>query len=383
MEDIDLYYESLNEVHNQIVEWRSEKPSLRSRLHENCRDINVGFLVLSVIPIIPIILFSAMRFFDISIWMFDFSEFTLGRFIGLWVGVSLFFLVFIPIIDLAKPKDEEKPKGPPQRLSEDQITFIALYGAYKELKIYFVSHIDHHIERCTSCVSLLFPRVAYMVGVPPDHNLPSGKMERMKYEKRWLHHYGGLPRQISVAEDFLRLFERYQWLKVDDDTKTKIQALAEFPEKVLFRLKLKEDLPSVLPVLESLARFSYAYLPEHQTYMEPATIKAIRTEGDNWLLKFVKEVNGMTSYTMPDKEKPESTARETLIQKAIASGYLDVLVRFLAWFLLIFGLTLVIVYLASLMFVLNSDTMTTLIIGTSVGGAAALCAAPRAGRQKQ
>ncbi len=381
MKDIDLYYESIKEVYDQIAQWPSEKPSLRERFVEGWENVNMVLLLLSIIPIIPIIISSTLSYFRVSIWMMNFSSFTVGYFIATWVVVSLFFGAFSPIIKLIKPKKELKPKGPPQRLSPDQLTFLAVYEAYKELKIYFVSHIDHHIERCRKAISRAFPRAVHRIYGRKQFILD--ELEPTEFEMQRLgmyrinHRIGspGLSDQISVAESFLRTFEKHEWLNLNSDIKTKIQALVEFPDKILFRLYKKEDLPSVLSVLESLARFTYAYLPEHQTYMEAPAIDALRNDGNTQMSKFVQEVNSMTSYALPEKQNDEKPAtKQTLMQKFRASGYSEVLLRFSAWFVLILTLTSVTVYLASLKLTLNSDTMATLIIGTSVAGAAALCA---------
>lgn len=110
--------------------------------------------------------------------------------------------------------------------------------------------------------------------------------------------------------------------------------------------------------------------------MEASSLETLRKEGGYHIRKFVKEVNSMTSYSLPQKHedsRPEKS-NENWFQKMKGSGYAEVFLRFSVWFVLILLLTSATVYLVSLRFILNSDTMATLIIGTSVGGAAALTA---------
>jgi chemotaxis response regulator CheB len=118
--------------------------------------------------------------------------------------------------------------------------------------------------------------------------------------------------------------------------------------------------------------------------MPGPALETLQAEGHQYLKRFVEEVNGMTSYPRHVEEKQaKSETKEGWISKVQKSGYTPVLVRFSVWFILILLLTTGGIYLASLKFTLTPDTMATLIIGTSVGGAAALTAIlPKRGKEQ-
>jgi hypothetical protein len=149
MQDIDLYYESLKQVYEQIKNWPKRKPSRRERIIDWLVGITGVIFFLSLIPVLPVIFVFVGSQFGLVLGPLDLRVATLGKFVLVWIVATvigaIFFFSMLWINDRVDSKIE-KPSGPPQTLSPDQVTFIAVYEAYKELKIYFVSHIDQHVE---------------------------------------------------------------------------------------------------------------------------------------------------------------------------------------------------------------------------------------------
>ncbi|GAG29584.1 unnamed protein product, partial [marine sediment metagenome] len=56
MENIDLYYESLKQVYDQIESWPEHKPSFRERFVDWLVGITAVLFALSLIPVFPTIL---------------------------------------------------------------------------------------------------------------------------------------------------------------------------------------------------------------------------------------------------------------------------------------------------------------------------------------
>src|SRR5260370_17330948 len=99
MQDIDLYYESLKEVYDQILSWEQPKPkrSLVKRILIGLLVVSVVLLIGSIIPVLPLLfLYTAARK-SLIILSFDLRVATIGHFpiiliIGVFAGSILFSL---------------------------------------------------------------------------------------------------------------------------------------------------------------------------------------------------------------------------------------------------------------------------------------------------
>jgi hypothetical protein len=396
MQDIDLYYESLKQVYEQIKNWPKRKPSRRERIIDWLVGITGVIFFLSLIPVLPVIFVFVGSQFGLVLGPLDLRVATLGKFVLVWIVATvigaIFFFSMLWINDRVDSKIE-KPSGPPQTLSPDQVTFIAVYEAYKELKIYFVSHIDQHVENALRSLRRVsypdwwggdiaqFQRLRFPE--EPESVIEyQGEDDEVEFTYRMRVHStliqrklsASFPRQIYVARAFLQTFETYSWFTLDTATKAVLQALISFPEKIPYRLRERQDLPSVLNVLKNLSEFVYAFLPEHQTHMDSATLTQLHFEGLERLHSFVQGVNDLTHYP-PAPKQAESTSKIpplTWREKLQLAYYHSIFVRFTLWFILILVLTSGTVLLINRFVALSSDTMATLIIGTSVASAAAL-----------
>jgi len=289
---------------------------------------------------------------------------------------------------LSHDKDEKQPNGSLQALSPEQMTFVEIYEAYKELKIFFVSHVEQHVG---NSLKALRRAVAHNDDLPtalpnydPDtdqliirqeiyaHGYGIGRSPNFLLEKRFTL-TPSFSNQVSIARSFLHTFEKYAWFKMDAETKSHLQAIISFSEEIPPRLKYKDDLPAVLGILENLSVFTYAYLPEHKTYMEQSALEKLQMEGAECLREFVKQVNDLTPYSFPRKEKEAPKEKQlTLREKLQGLFHSNVFVRFTVWCVLILIITSISVLIFKRYLNLTPDTMATVVIGTSVASAAAL-----------
>jgi hypothetical protein len=392
MQNIDIYYESLKQVYDQILHW-AEKPPLRKRILRRLLDVAGICFILSLIPVLPAIFVLFGPPIELALGSLDLGTAKFEGFILVWisagVGTGIIFAMFSRYENVQSLA--EKPTGPPQTLSPEQVTFIEIYHAYKELKVYFVSHVDQHVENSLEALTKILPS-AWWAAIDPLQE--ERIIEQLKYTTAkmnvedngeatityWLHGHSALiqarlaaslPRQISVAQTFLQTLEKYAWFQLDTATKSILQALVSFPEKIPYRLKERYDLPNVLNVLENMSKFTYAYLPEHKTYMDPEAIEELQAKGLECLKYFAQQVNDLTHY-QPAPESKETKIEISLRERLQGYYYQNVFVRFILWFILILILTTGAVFLFNQRVQLSPDTMAKVIIGTSVTGAAAL-----------
>jgi hypothetical protein len=404
MQNIDLYYESLKQVYDQIERWPEHERSFCERFVHSFVGITAVLFALSLIPIFPAILVFVGGQTGLVIGPIDLSVATLGRFILVWIvaavvtGSILGLMVWIlNKVDSAV----KKPKGPPQTVSPEQLTFVAVYESYKELKIFFVSHIEQHVDNSLKALrKIVSPTMLWRLSpsglriIEKDLDVDFPEREIL-YRGMYLREYYSFKRsasnfamQVSVAESFLNTFEKYGWFQLDSGTKSILQALISFPAKVYYRLLEKEDLPIILSILENLSKFIYAYLPEHQTYMEREVLHKLQNDGRKALDSFVQRINDLAPYRpVVDKEekprKPEIPSSG--FRKKLSRFYTDnVFFRFTLWFIIILLLTSGIVYLVNQRLAqLDVNIMVSMIIGASATGAAALAAfTPKASKEK-
>lgn len=401
MENIEIYFESIRQVYNQILEWRKERENrpepLWRRVVDFFTNISLGIFVLSLIPIIPgLVVFLGSRF-NWVIFNFQLNQANIWTYVLAWlisIAVSVFFIILSFGLDTStKPTSNQDNLNPPQTLSSEQLTFIFVYQAYKELKIFFVSHVDQHIEKALDSLGEL-QRNPSRINLDPDfdgvyrHASPEEmrmRVERELYaERRSIRYFGyrnetrsSLSNQINITREFLKTFEKYSWFHLDDSTKARLQALISFQRKTLVRLRKREDLPAVLSVLENLSRFFYAFLPEHQTNMSAEDLNILQSEGIKCLDKFVEDVGKLIDYPPQQRQQTIKRPAENLSpwQKIQLLYYNNAFFSFAVWLLILLAITSGFVYVASLKITsLDVNIMVSTVIATSVTGAAALAA---------
>lgn len=390
MQNIDIYYESLKQVYDQMVQWKAPKPPLRARMADWLTGFLVVCLLLSIVPVLPAIVLYLGSQFDWVVWLLDLTEATFEKFTLVWILLVVITLVTSLFVGWMLSKfvsSVTTPTGPPQSLSPEQLTFIAVYEAYKELKIFFVSHIDNHVDNSLRALKRVLPgrerrgKIAHLYSPDSPDQFERVIVERLG-DKRHGHIFpapdedkfiGNLPKQISIARSFLRTFEQFAWFQLDVRTKAILQALLSLQEKLPYRLKEREDLPAVLSILDNLSKFTYAYLPEHKTYMDAEALKKLQTEGSDCLQRFVEEVTELTTISLPEQKKSQSNVTSISFREKYHHIYNHyVFVRFTMWFVVILLLTSAAVFLINQVVKLSADTMATVVIGTSVASAAAL-----------
>lgn len=257
-----------------------------------------------------------------------------------------------------------------QDLTLNPLTFIAVYEGYKELKVYFVSHIDRHVENCLQSVISLGGYWPTSVGSGPAR---ARIIEAESFHMQIWGPTASLSEQTSIAEKFFRTFEKYAWFQLDDTLKSRLQALISYRKRIIDRLRNRQDLPAVLSILENLSQFTYAFLPEHQANMDAEALKKLQAEGTKCLDNFVREVNNLTDY--PAKvESPSAVGPKQSWSQAVQALYFsNVFVRFTLWFILLVALTTSLVFIISLRIgPLDNNIMVSMVIAASVTGAAAL-----------
>lgn len=382
MKNIELYYESIKQVYKRIQEWENRPEPIGKRLTNFLLGFSIVLFLLSLIPIIPSILIYSGSQLGWKIFSYNLSQSSIWTYALGWLIFTVLTLPIIPIsIGLQNKfdrEDEDIDKKAPQSLSSEQLAFIFAYESYKELKIFFVSHIDQHVENSLMSLKRLFDRAPIFIAdqLYSKQHVDKEMIYELERSKSRSYRFGSsLIREIYVAQEFLRAFEKYPWFHIDNDTRVRLQALTSFQRKTIIRLRKREDLPAVLSILENFSKFLYAFLPEHKTNIEDAKLNELQEIGTNCLDQFVEEVDKLIELPSDhsEKEKRKDSDQPRKVSKLRELFLSNVFIRFTVWLIAIIVITSGLVLLTSLRIPnLDINIMVSMIITASVTGAAAL-----------
>lgn len=392
-ENIDLYYESLKAVYSQIEAWDAPKRVWYARAITIVMVIAIILLVFSIIPIVPAAIIFLGRLLDWHLWVIELKTITLGQIGLIWLTCIIGSGILTGLttwLDGKTPSIKPEQKSPPYTLSSEQLTFLTTYEAFKELKLFFVSRIDQHIINASTVLSRItfWRKISYRYPSRPrpvyiNESYSADEVDRIVVErilaeedyqirsKRYGGHQNSFVEQMEVAYMFLRTFDKAEWFQLDKETKALLQALITFPEKITERLRRREDLSSVLRILENLAKFTYAFLPEHEANIDKEELSELRKAGLLCLNNFVQETNSLTVFPKPEKTRESKAKKQRRRFLELLQGR-NIFYRFTVWFFLILLLTTGITLLAMLFIDFSSDTLVIIVIPTSVLGAASM-----------
>ncbi len=380
MQNIEIYYESIKQVYDQIIEWENRPKPFRQRLGSFIIGFGITIFVLSLIPIIPSILIYLGSQFGWHIGTIDLSQSTIQTYaLGWLLGTILSALIMfgsIKLEDIVNPIISDDKRETPQSLSEDQLTFIFIYGAYKELKVFFVSHINENVNKA----QILLEELIHIHSFYKDELIVQGRIPSHEPEviypkyTRYSRKQPSYTYQVSIARSFLRSFGNKPWFKIEEQSETRLLALISFLDKILIRIHRMEDLPAVIAILEKFSKFLYAFLPEHQINMEADKLANLHAEGIKILDEFVQSVNQLVEIPTDTKPtKKDRTSDSVFFQKLHTLYIGNILFRFIIWFILLLVIISGLVLLLSIKIPnLDVNIMISMIIATSVTGAAGL-----------
>lgn len=385
MQNIDDYYQSIKQVYDEILASIHSPKPIRARISDVLAGIAILIFIGSLIPIIPSVLVFAGSQYGWVIDSFSLTQATVGTYGIAWLLAVIITSILLAIairIDNRVSDSVARESRPRQTLSPEQLTFIAIYEAYKELKFYFVSHIDQHVEKSISSLRRISTTTRDVVFVEQRFGrvLEPTEIEIMHLADPAISKavLAGLqstfPRQVRVAREFLFTFEKYPWFQLDETISLRLHALISFRSKVVSRLRKREDLPTILTILENMSKFSYAFLPEHKANLPRENLVKLHSEGIRCFDQFAEEIAKLIDYTSEEVRVSKPGIDKVSRKKKMQLLYLNsIFFRFTLWFIILLALTSGLVYFVSLASQdLDINVMLSMIIASSVTGAAAL-----------
>ena len=154
---VNVYYASLRTVYDAAVESYD-----RSRRSERISSLTASAMMwlagLTVFPVLPLALTYLADRYSIAVLSFQ-VRFAFGPFVVVWlitvVVVAAVIALLVLVESVLLPQTLWDSSTSP--VSGEQLSFLAAYEANEQLKVYFVSHIDAHVDNCLHGCAVSFP----------------------------------------------------------------------------------------------------------------------------------------------------------------------------------------------------------------------------------
>lgn len=392
MENIDEYYRSLKEIFDYLVDWK-QPPTARRRASSVFMTLVVASmfsLTLTLIPVLPFVLSIVLPKLGrgltaitmLGVRLEPLMQYWLLSLAGSGAATTIFMLLGIYL---------EPPSSEPEySLSPDQVSFVLLYTAFEELRLYLIDNLTVHLDKARRAIErlLLRPRSVLYSRRRREMLLREAELSELenlsqnlppdfvvREEPRFPLPTPAMASQLEITSRFLRTYERYGWFRMETQTDVALRALSSFRSIIYTRLVAKEDLAKVKTVLEHMARWIYAYLPELEASRTPEELEALRQAGDRELAEFAAEMESVTEYELPSPPVPEKRPRGASLIRGILTSE-DTLVRFIVYFLFVLILTSALSLVAVQVFGVQREGAVVMTISTSIVGGAGLAGLP-------
>jgi hypothetical protein len=355
------YFDSIRDDFKATLEQRG-----RSEKFSGLMVVFALSITLSVVPLIPLILYLISRWMKFS-YSFHGYALPLQSFWFWWTAAAAFFIIATFVFIKLRPKPDLKAD---EQLSKSQMRFAIAFALAEELSDFQKNGRQTHIHRALDLESNLYSFLPAILS----------PIAAQVYEQRLMMEAGG--RRIT-SNLLLEDYRRFDWFKLDPATDRILQAFHALHSKIHDRIKDKKDLTLIIEMLNALALYFYTEIPEKQTADKAATNDA-KAVGLGALLKFADILEPLQPY---DSERSPATVEEK-IQKRVSVKFErlgalfvhpNLVVCFIAWLTLltavvVAGVLTAMHYLPNL----NMDsTIVALLIGVPIASAATLTALAR------
>lgn len=338
IDDVEIYYKSWSELYKELVLWtpiKTKGVDWKAKFGQ-LRAISIVGLILSIIPILPLCYLGLEYWYRIAILGLDNSEPGILRLIIVWLGFASTFVVLSFLNDYIHDKipelDSRVVNEPPERLSEDQLTFIFSYEVYTKLNEYLTVRVDKNLFSAHVAFRNLFHEGHYIdfdyksfllgneVSLIDNPVLPAPSIIYL--------------REVIVRSRYAST--HYAWWKIEKRTWNVFHAIMQMEAKLRSRIMDKQDLKEVRDIMYDFAIFTFAYLREHEDVLSPEDVTALRQRGEEHLDFFIERLNNLEPYygNPGEKSMQEAKVRKNLIQSLADLHNHSILVRFLCGYLL-------------------------------------------------
>ena len=335
------------------------------------KTLVVVVFIFSLIPFFPYILArysSHILIRSVTLWnvRISFTSFWFW-----WIALFVIsLLLLIATFKFSGPSKEQKDKW----LSSQQMRFAYCYAVVNEIRNYRTNHLMRHIKAASEDFERAATAVLGLGALDIGDGIYLSQGQRL---------------DVQFSQSPMVGFHpvRPYWYKLEPETKDILRALLNFGPKVGERLKDRRDLSIIEAALVDLAGYFYTEIPEISDGTDDT---ALRNLGTACLVKFSAKINELPAYR---SEQQSQTSEEKISRKVVSTGQRlstlfnneNLLVAFVAWYLLLLVLFLTGFYLALhyIPGVKVDSTMITAIVGGPIATAITAVTIPRFSKGKK
>ncbi len=247
-------------------------------------------LIFSVIPALPYAATRVARWLNIS-YQINHHPIPFRSF-WFWWGILVCLLILVVYV-FHKLESSRKKRESSSRLSKAQMRFALTYAIVDELADFQKNSRPSHIQHALDYAEGLFKAIPALLVPNLDiiHAYPTGELRQ--------------------HIDPLSSYRRFSWFRLDPKTENILVAFRKLRSKIHDRIKDKKDLSAVTQILQELALYFYAEIPELQSDDKPGE-NSYAQVGEQALEKFAQAVEQLPSYS---SERPPSTVEEKIQKK--------------------------------------------------------------------
>jgi hypothetical protein len=378
---LDIYFESIEPVFGQVANdvATSHQQPLRARALRWLISAFAGVSLVSVIPVIPGLVTFALP--PTNIGPIPIGGNSVERMVPIWLCLA--FATSAAAIGLFLMADA---LGPPSAvmsrlhsgLSPGQVSFVRAYSATRHLRMYMASHLASHLHEAHESLRMLFLASEIEWSTDAEKAEADAAMKEIygSLTGGWVRvQLSDLPEHLKVLDRLLPMCTEEGWLELEPATLARIRALLSLRDRLLPRLELGQDLAPCLMALESLSTFLFARLPEHKEYASEGDLRDLKDECMAALDTLGKTLADLAPIHHADasrkKRRPARWSQQVFeFVRGSTSG-----ARFIRWFALLLIVTSGVALVLRLTLGLSAEAVGTLVIPTSILGAATVTAA--------
>lgn len=299
--------------------------------------ISILFLVLNIIPILPVyndnyflFLFDFIKkhvnlpFEEFNFWI----KWALGSIVSLFTyGIALI------VFKYWEKRDSKKALRP------SYLSFCYAFSLRKEIKSYLINENETHLENTLN----YFENVISSVTKSPFYSNRSDKAKSVTFSN--------LRKELN---------KDYEWIEFTDETNNILDSLSTIGAKLERRLRLKTELDKTLPLIDFLVLYEFSKIKPNELNSDGVELKDQRVK---YIKEFANQLNGIKEIEdiIEDSNVKRNKVKTLITPIVNLFSSSNILIMFFSWLVL-----LTILFVLSSILVINSLKISidsTILIG--------------------
>ncbi len=334
---MEEYFVSIEDLFQSTIEYTAP-----SGAADPVMGYAITALVLSVIPVIPTMIWAVIRWRVPDLIFYSWGHRIPIHSWGAWWAIAVAGSILL-LTALDRINRWTVPKSTPELLREAPMRFALSFALGRELQRYRKNRLPKHIREARRLWAKLVDALEDLWG-PARHihltrdgvlRSPEDPLSFSMVSARIEHRLGEVSRSRSFFSRILRLSHDFDWFKLTESTTRIVTALDSLLVKVPTRLRDTKDIASLADVFTRLASYLYTQIPELFDLKADETVK-LEELREKLLLSFCDVIEPLPAPVPKSRKRAEpepSRSRFAQICAWAASTFDSdlLLLRFFSW----------------------------------------------------